>query len=688
MAALPAFADAYDPRGTERISAVRSQGTSGSCWAFAALACAEADLISQGKEGAGVDLSESAFVMSSGAEMPFSQAGSAALAQLLMALQKGVCYDEFEPFFGNCQQSAVVSAEKMRVCEYGLSESYEIAPEDVKAQVKEHGAVYVSQYYNKAYLSGNGKSYYCPVQDVKVNHAAAVIGWDDEYSRENFKDLPENDGAWLIKGSWGAQVSDDGCYWVSYEDKGLSGFTVFGMTEPADSVYSRAARLPAVNLSANGEISGANIFTAESDITLDRAGFLYLSDGEADYELTVCTGVSSSSPVGKTAAKASGTVTSKGFFTADFDPVTIKKGERFSVSVKLVADTPALAAQRGKESTSGVSFVKTTGSWRDLSADSLNASTPYIFAYASEQAQPYREQLRAVINDSFADAACEREMVYALEKYEDESSSARELKNARDLVLSAAAENDEDLIIRSVSDWRSFAKAVSSGDDMLGKTVVLAADIDFGGMNIAPVGNDENGFAGMFDARGHILKNAVIDSGDSEYSGLFARLEKGASVIGTTLENVRVLGMTSGGICGISEAYEIKRCAFYGSVTGADRAGLLAGASEGTVFTDCIAGDEPWLSQKNIVCVMTRTDDTDRALSLGWELRDGVMTQPLSVLGRAYGFGYLGSFTSGSTEYLRISCGIMERLQMAVIKAAIDELFRPICSRRIYPIYI
>ena len=43
--------------------------------------------------------------------------------------------------------------------------------------------------------------------DVYKRQAIAIVGWDDNYSKENFKAingvLPENDGAWLVKNSLG-----------------------------------------------------------------------------------------------------------------------------------------------------------------------------------------------------------------------------------------------------------------------------------------------------------------------------------------------------------------------------------------------------------------------------------------------------------------------------------------------------
>jgi cathepsin L len=37
-----------------------------------------------------------------------------------------------------------------------------------------------------------------------VNHAIALIGWDDEK------------GAWLVKNSWGKQMGEDGYFYIKY----------------------------------------------------------------------------------------------------------------------------------------------------------------------------------------------------------------------------------------------------------------------------------------------------------------------------------------------------------------------------------------------------------------------------------------------------------------------------------------
>ena len=169
-----------------------------------------------------------------------------------------------------------------------------------------------------------------------------------------------------------------------------------------------------------------------------------------------------------------------------------------------------------------------------------------------------KDELRAEINRLFDSSSCQREIVYALQKF-GRKSSAAELKNALLLLRSAEREQDEALIIGSTAEWENFCERVAEGEDFSGQIVTLSADLDFGGETISPVGDDGNCFAGVFDGNGHIIKNAVIDSGDSEYSGLFSILTEGACVTGVTLKDCKVFGMSSGGICARAVRCEIKR---------------------------------------------------------------------------------------------------------------------------------
>ena len=47
--------------------------------------------------------------------------------------------------------------------------------------------------------------------DDLIDHAVTIIGWDDNYSVNNFNEnqRPQNNGAWIIKNSWGSSISSN-----------------------------------------------------------------------------------------------------------------------------------------------------------------------------------------------------------------------------------------------------------------------------------------------------------------------------------------------------------------------------------------------------------------------------------------------------------------------------------------------
>jgi len=64
-------------------------------------------------------------------------------------------------------------------------------------------------------------------------HAVTIIGWDDNYSKDNFYyEKPENDGAWLVLNTWGSNWGNNGTAWISYDDN----YNFFGGVELVGSI--------------------------------------------------------------------------------------------------------------------------------------------------------------------------------------------------------------------------------------------------------------------------------------------------------------------------------------------------------------------------------------------------------------------------------------------------------------------
>ena len=94
--------------------------------------------------------------------------------------------------------------------------------DEIKRAIMDDGAVTANlNLYSRAYSSDSCS--YCLTDEISRmdGHTVSVVGWDDNYSTENFSGsnyMPKNDGAWLCKNSWGDNNNIGGYLWISYED--------------------------------------------------------------------------------------------------------------------------------------------------------------------------------------------------------------------------------------------------------------------------------------------------------------------------------------------------------------------------------------------------------------------------------------------------------------------------------------
>ena len=101
----------------------------------------------------------------------------------------------------------------------------------IKRHIMTNGSLYVTVNH---YQLGNINIYNS--SNNFGDHAVSIVGWDDNYSKDNFKDLssdnsdkkPIHDGAYIIKNSWGDEYGDNGYHYVSYDDQTI-GSGVYGV---------------------------------------------------------------------------------------------------------------------------------------------------------------------------------------------------------------------------------------------------------------------------------------------------------------------------------------------------------------------------------------------------------------------------------------------------------------------------
>lgn len=105
--------------------------------------------------------------------------------------------------------------------EYMTQEEYDANFKEFQTAVKTHIMNYGSLYAS-IYGSWWRNLYISKTDNVNINHAISIVGWDDNYPKDKFTSLtgekPEHDGAYIALNSWGEDWGENGYFYISYED--------------------------------------------------------------------------------------------------------------------------------------------------------------------------------------------------------------------------------------------------------------------------------------------------------------------------------------------------------------------------------------------------------------------------------------------------------------------------------------
>lgn len=366
----------FDLRDSGYITSVKSQSPTGSCWAHATLAAAESNMIMNGLADNNIDLSESHLtwftqgLASTDINDPlygdgeslgntdfnngaYDRGGNSWRSRAALGRWSGVQLEENAPPVA--ERPAV--DENLRYTSYG----YLVNSDDLDASdhesIKQHlmttGALYCSYYSdNNKYSNGEyfDEAYYNDEIDG-TNHAVTIVGWDDNYSKDNFKsDVPPGDGAWIIKNSWGDWSHNNGYFYLSYYDVSLDYITSFEIVDTStyNNIYQYDGAMPdSYYRYPSSSFTAANVFTAADNETISAAAF-YTGEASVPYIVSIYADVEDGDPTsGTLLTTQTGSIPYKGYHVVDLnEAVAVSKGTKFSVVVTLDKTGTNMAIQK------------------------------------------------------------------------------------------------------------------------------------------------------------------------------------------------------------------------------------------------------------------------------------------------------------------------------------------------------
>ncbi|WP_050696892.1 lectin like domain-containing protein [Anaeromassilibacillus senegalensis] len=204
--------------------------------------------------------------------------------------------------------------------------------------------------YNVDYNGQKIKTQFGGMKFGDCNHAVQIVGWDDNVPKElftNYYGTPENDGAWIIRNSWGVDEYG-GYFYMSYDEGSITEVMQYNLDKSGQE-YDHLYQYDGTgwSMSAGAEekdapVSMANVFTATSDETLKAVSF-YTTDANAEYSIQVYTQLPTGFYKPTQGIKAykepiTGTEAYPGYHTVALDEdqfVNLSKGEKYAVVVTL-----------------------------------------------------------------------------------------------------------------------------------------------------------------------------------------------------------------------------------------------------------------------------------------------------------------------------------------------------------------
>ena len=388
IASYALYRGTYNANEEGFVTDVKNQRNTSLCWAFSLASNLETSLLTRGQKYYDLSEEQLAYFWANRVNDPLGNTpndkitrtqsdyhgtGNGRVASFFLSTWSGMTTEEKVPF----QSSAVTWPDSLAYdtsayMEDAIFSQYTV--ERTKQLLMEYNSVSAMIYMLDNYYYPDTASYSCP-QSGLVNHAVTIVGWDDTYSKENFPSASgvNNDGAWIVKNSYGKNWGKNGYFYLSYEDKSITNLVSnTAVTTPAypnnyfyDGAAAGTVTFPGSTINNGYYVS--NIFKATAGNGKDEElGEIVTAvpQDNTDFQIQVYTDLKNTSdPTSGTPAYAEPvdyTQPLAGIHTIHLNtPVKIPQGTFYSVVIKIPDGSNKFYVEKTTTSTSW--FTATAG---------------------------------------------------------------------------------------------------------------------------------------------------------------------------------------------------------------------------------------------------------------------------------------------------------------------------------------
>ncbi len=331
----------YDLREKERLGVVKNQEDTGMCWAFASLSAMESTLLPEES----LQFSPDHMTFSNSFAVDVSEGGEYMMALAYLLAWQGPVYEKDDPFGDGKTEPGLLPVKHVQEVQIIEGKDYE----KIKEAVFRYGGVQTafyssmgggakgSEFYNA------GEHAYCYIGTERPNHEVLIIGWDDQYPKENFPVNVEGNGAFLCQNSWGDGFGDGGVFYVSYYDTNIGShnvvYTQIEETDNYDHIYQSDLCGWVGQIGFNEEtVYGANVYTAQEAEELSAVGF-YAAGKNTEYSIYLVKEFNGPRSLENGTLIANGCMENIGYYTVPAvsggKALLLEPGERYAVVLKL-----------------------------------------------------------------------------------------------------------------------------------------------------------------------------------------------------------------------------------------------------------------------------------------------------------------------------------------------------------------